>query len=128
MAGLDVDLMRKMGRHMNDAMVDANPIEVTIYRQEEVDDGAGGVTLTPPTPLPPQTMRMVDIGSNRVVDRTSDEGRVIRPSQMFLADFVADIQQGDNADPGDGYVYRIGRVQIAHHRVRAEAFRNKDPV
>lgn len=127
MAGLDVDLFREMGRRMNDAMVDANPVEVVVIRRTEVDDGAGGVMLTAPLPLPPQHMRMVDIGSNRVVDRTTEEGRVIRPSQMFLCDRDADIRQGDDADPGDGFIYRIGRVQIAHHRVRAEAFRNKDP-
>lgn len=128
MAGLDVNLMRKMGRRMNDEMIEANPVDVVIKRWPEVDDGAGGEVKGPPTTLPPQKMRMIDIGSNRVVDRTTDEGRVMRPSTMFLCEPDADVQQHDEADPGDGYTYKIGKIHTVHHRLRAEAFRNEvDP-
>lgn len=94
-----------------------NPTELIITRNVKVSDGAGGSTLSP-TPLDPQTVRMVPQVRATSVERRTVGGEVVSPDVNMVAEWDADLQVGDtfkyqNLHMEVVWVYDLGYEKMA---------------
>lgn len=71
-----------------------NPAEIVFTRNTPVSDGMGGFT-TDPTPLEPQTVRVIQTVSAQATERRTISGEVTTPDMKVLAEWDADIEVGD---------------------------------
>lgn len=74
--------------------VNDNPTDLILKRNAKAPDGAGGTTSTP-TPLSPQTVRIVQASESNAVERQNAAGEVVRPALKIVCMPDTDIERGD---------------------------------
>lgn len=93
--------------------------EVILTRGTRTDDGAGGFFIADPTPLGPQTVKVIQISSAAAVERKSVGGEVVRPDIKLLCEWDADIQMGDTMD-WNGLVLEVVWMIRLDYEITAE--------
>jgi hypothetical protein len=76
------------------AFIQEDPTPIVLTRHTSTPDGAGG-TNESDAPLAPQTMRIVQTEESNTVERTNNQGEVVRPQLRIVAEVYADIIRGD---------------------------------
>lgn len=114
----------QMHRRISEEFIRHSPVEITLWRQDRIDNGAGGTILSDPyqVTVEPQTMCFVARSSQG----TPTEGisgsiqDVQIPKLYLIAKHDADIQEGDFFDH-DGENYVIDKLlPMQRWRKRAE--------
>lgn len=79
------------------AFINADPITVVLNRAELVSNGAGGFRRESPSPLPPQTARLVPVGAQYggAEEHEMLDGQTVQVDYHMVALFDADIERGD---------------------------------
>lgn len=81
-------------RSLTKEFVQADNLEVVLYRRSGSGDGAGGTVYGPPVPLAPQVMRLIPQQSG-VPERLTANGVAVTPSYALLGTYEADMERGD---------------------------------
>lgn len=111
---LEIEVMRKQTRNY----IRANSSQITLKRKTKVPDGAGGHTYTD-TPLPPQTMRVIQQNLSEAVERRNVAGEVVRPTVVVMAEWNADMRKGDTF-PWEGMTAEIVWVTNLNYELLGE--------
>lgn len=82
-------------RKQTKQFITENPTSMVLTRRTRTPDGAGGYTLTSPTALGAQVVRVVQQTAAATVERQTVEGEVVRPEYKIVAEWDADIAEGD---------------------------------
>ena len=96
----------RVQRIMTDKFIQADSVEVTLYRSARSADGAGGYTDASPAPLPPQVMRLIPLRDGAEEQLTAD-GQKVRPTYMLMGRHDADMQRWDTFTTEDGTRYEV---------------------
>ena len=83
-----------MLREQTKSYIDYNPSTITLTRNIKVPDGSGGYT-TAPTLLAPQVFRVIQQRESAGTESRNVDGEVVDPSLTLLAEWDADVQEGD---------------------------------
>lgn len=92
-------------RRLTKAFIEADAQEVVLLRSAVAADGEGGEVRGVPTPLAPQTMRIIplqDGASAGNTTRLTADGEAVRPSYMLMGTYDADMQRHDTYSTADG--------------------------
>lgn len=84
-------------RQLTAAFIKADYLVVVLNRAVWTSDGAGGEVKGPPTPLPPQRMRLIPLGSagDGVQERVTANGEAVTPSYKLLGLYDCDMDRWD---------------------------------
>ncbi len=108
-------------RLLTKAFIDADVTNITLWRSEWADDGAGGDRRLDPAPLAPQRLRLqprVDGGN----PRTTADGEQAVPNYTLIGEHTADIKRWDTFTV-EGRRYEVAFVyQNRQYEVKAEVF------
>lgn len=118
--------MRGLGvlRKQTQQFIAENPSELTIMRQNMVDDGAGGeIADGEPTPLDPQTMRVVIKSLNQQIEFRTVSGEVTNPEYSIVAEYDADLREGDWFTFDGNRIEVVFAYSVGDYERRAEAVR-----
>jgi hypothetical protein len=106
-------------RMITKAFIDADSLEVVLYRAGKLSDGAGGVVEGSPSPLPPQVLRLIPLADGSD-ERFTADGKAVRPTYMLQGMFDADIERFDT------FTHRGSRFEVVfvnenrQYQVKAE--------
>lgn len=81
-------------REQTKRFIDENPTDIAFTHNEKTPDGMGGYTLTP-TPVPPQTVRVIQTVSAQSTERRTLSGEMTTPDLKVLGEWDVDMQIGD---------------------------------
>lgn len=74
--------------------IDENPTDVVFTHNTPVSDGMGGHTMNP-TPVPAQTVRIIQMVSAQATERRTVSGEMVSPDMKVLGEWDADIKKDD---------------------------------
>lgn len=105
-----------------EAFIAENPIDVRFRRGTRTKTSAGGFVTSAPTPIPPQTVRLVSQRGYLVDQRLNESGEVSVPRFVVVGMPDVDMKRGDLFDH-EGETFRIGRINTSPPWAkRGEAF------
>lgn len=84
----------EMQRRMTHAFIQADPVEIVLWRQTKVPNGSGGFVLGPPTSLPSQTFKAIP-QNHQLEERQTTDGVMVRPDSVLIGHWDANIVRGD---------------------------------
>jgi hypothetical protein len=118
MAGIEAAELRAQ-RMITHSFILADANLITLYRSSTTSDGAGGTVHNPPTPLPPQTMRLIPL-SDGADERLTADGKMVRPTYMLQGDYNADLQRGDTFTTEQGRYEVVFVNENRQYQVKGE--------
>lgn len=86
----EVDLHRRNTK----AFIDADPVTITLYKQERENTDAGGYKVLPPTPRDPQVFRLIPQGDIMPKVQTPD-GTQLTPTYVLLGEHNCVMERWD---------------------------------
>jgi hypothetical protein len=91
--------------------ISADPRQIVLLRTPLIPNGTGGTTEGTPVPLPPQTMRLIPVNSQVSAERTTSDGRVLKPSYTLMGEVGVNMMYGDTFELPDGTTGEVAYVQ-----------------
>lgn len=95
-----MDTLIEVRRQATVKAININPFNITLKRKKQVSDGAGGVKQEKPEQLESQTMRLYMVGGH-IRDKSGEAGVVNTKGWGLLAEWNADVKEGDTFELGD---------------------------
>jgi hypothetical protein len=109
-------------REQTKRFIDENPTDVVFTHNTPVSDGMGGHTTTP-TPVPAQTVRIIQAVSAQSSERRTVSGEMTTPDMKVLAEWDADIEMGDTFEWRNLPVEVIWVVELPYEKTAEVAVR-----
>lgn len=109
-------------RQLTSAFIDADYVDVVLYRSGQVSDGAGGFIPGDPVPLASQKVRIITQGSTGADSkaRFTADGQQVSPDYVLMGTYDADVERWDIFFL-DGREYEVVFVnQNRQYEVKAE--------
>lgn len=85
-----------------EAFVDADPVDLSIYRSTRVSNGAGGYVKSTPALTGTVRCRLIP-QSDRVPEVSTLDGRLLRPKFVLMASPGVNVERGDTFTFGSEY-------------------------
>jgi hypothetical protein len=111
-SGIAAVELRVMRRNTK-AFIDADDRQITLQRPSRVSNGTGGTRPGPLVPVPTQTMRLLPAAESTSTERTTADGKVVKPTWVLLGEHTADMKRGDTFPLPDG---TTGEVVYVHEK------------
>lgn len=113
-----------MQRNLTLGFIYADATDVVLYRSTRTSDGAGGVLLGDPAPLPAQTMRIIPLqdGAPGGQNRFTADGQAVRPGYMIMGKYDADMERWDTYETADGRFEVVFVNANRQYQVKGEVY------
>jgi hypothetical protein len=103
------------------AFIAADARDVILLRRTRTDDGAGGIVVGEPVPVPAQRLRLLP-QEDGATERTTAEGESATPQYMLMGPADADMERYDEFEL-DGIRYEVVYIDDRKYELKGEVIR-----
>jgi len=115
-AAAELAVQRKISKFF----IAADYLMIPLQRRPRTPDGAGGMTVGEPVPLPAQRFRLIP-QEDGATARTTSEGETATPEFILMGHWDCDMARFDEFELDDGRRFEIVYIDNRQYEIKGEA-------